>query len=68
MSVIYESRNEKLNIKESIMTEKFKPGTPPQKAGGPVVKTGPTAGNVRTRNDDGQWRAKRSDAGIPRKK
>lgn len=50
------------------MSEKFKPGTPPQQAGGPVVKTGPTAGHIRTRNDDGQWRAKRSDAGVPRKK
>ena len=50
------------------MSEKFNPGTPPQQAGGPVVKTGPTAGQIRTRNDDGQWRAKRSDAGVPRKK
>lgn len=50
------------------MSEKFKPDTPPQKAGGPVVKTGPTAGQIRGRNDDGRWRAKRSDAGVPRKK
>lgn len=33
---------------------------------GPIVKTGPTAGLVRSRNDDGRWRAKRSDTGIPR--
>lgn len=33
---------------------------------GPIVKTGPTAGQVRSRNNNGQWRAKRSDAGIPR--
>ncbi len=32
------------------------------KKAGPVVKTGPTAGQVRTRNKDGRWRAKRSDA------
>ncbi|MNJ90574.1 hypothetical protein D3C87_81840 [compost metagenome] len=38
------------------------------KGKGPIVKTGPTAGNVRSRNLDGRWRAKRSDAGIPRKK
>jgi hypothetical protein len=34
---------------------------------GPIVKTGPTAGKVRSRNKDGRWRAKRSDAGIKRK-
>lgn len=33
---------------------------------GPIVKTGPTAGKVRSRNADGRWRAKRSDAGTPR--
>ena len=33
---------------------------------GPLVKTGPTAGNVRSRNKDGRWRAKRSDAGKVR--
>ncbi|MGR5238634.1 hypothetical protein [Vibrio alfacsensis] len=33
---------------------------------GPLVKTGPTAGNVRSKNKDGRWRAKRSDAGKPR--
>ena len=49
------------------MAEKFKPGTPPQVAGGPVVKTGPTAGQVRSKNQDGTWHAKRSDAGVPRK-
>ena len=35
----------------------------PSKTGGPVVKTGPTSGQVRSRNNDGQWRKKRSDAG-----
>lgn len=40
----------------------------PNKTGGPVVKTGPTAGQNRSRNDGGEWRAKRSDAGKPRDK
>lgn len=34
---------------------------------GPRVKTGPTAGEVRSKNKDGQWRRKRSDAGKKRK-
>ncbi len=38
----------------------------PKDNGGPLVKTGPTRGEVRSRNQDGQWRAKRSDAGKPR--
>lgn len=41
---------------------------PPAQTGGPVVKTGPTAGQVRSRNDDGAWRAKRSDAGTTKPK
>ena len=28
---------------------------------GPRVKTGPTAGNTRSRNQDGTWRKKRAD-------
>lgn len=39
----------------------------PKDTGGPVVKTGPTAGQNRSRNQDGQWRRKRSDAGKSRK-
>lgn len=39
----------------------------PRETGGPIVRTGPTAGDVRSRNNNGQWRAKRSDAGTPRK-
>ena len=39
----------------------------PRYTHGPVVKTGPTAGQNRSRNQDGQWRRKRSDAGSPRK-
>lgn len=38
-----------------------------QKRTGPKVKTGPTAGQGRSRNKDGRWRAKRSDAGKSRK-
>ena len=34
---------------------------------GPVVKTGPTSGKNRSRNKNGQWRAKRSAAGTKRK-
>lgn len=39
----------------------------PRDTHGPIVKTGPTAGQNRSRNKNGQWRRKRSDAGIPRK-
>lgn len=39
---------------------------PPSETGGPIVQTGPTSGNVRSRNKSGQWRAKRSDASKPR--
>ena len=42
--------------------EKFSRGTSARKAGGPVVKTGPTAGQVRSKNKNGQWRSKRNDA------
>lgn len=38
----------------------------PKDTGGPVVKTGPTAGQNRSRNKDGTWRKKRSDSGKPR--
>lgn len=48
------------------MSEKKDHKKPPSETGGPVVKTGPTAGQNRSRNDDGQWRAKRSDAGKSR--
>ena len=40
----------------------------PKDTKGPVVKTGPTAGQNRTRNDNGEWRKNRSDAGKPRSK
>lgn len=39
----------------------------PKQTGGPIVKTGPTAGNNRSRNNDGTWRKKRSDAGKKKK-
>ena len=38
----------------------------PKDTHGPVVKTGPTAGQNRSRNNNGQWRRKRSDAGTTR--
>lgn len=40
----------------------------PKDTKGPIVKTGPTAGDVRSRTQDGSWRKKRSDAGKPRNK
>jgi len=42
-----------------------KPSNPPK---GPIVKTGPTRGQERSRNDDGSWRKKRSDSGQSRDK
>ena len=50
------------------MFGKKNPSLPPSKTGGPVVKTGPTSGQNRSRNDDGRWRAKRSDTGKSRDK
>lgn len=49
------------------MSIKKDPSKSPRETGGPVVKTGPTAGQNRSRNDDGTWRKKRSDAGQSRK-
>lgn len=40
----------------------------PRDTHGPIVKTGPTAGENRSRTQTGQWRRKRSDAGKPRNK
>lgn len=40
----------------------------PKDTHGPIVKTGPTAGQNRSRNEDGEWRKKRDDAGKPRPK
>jgi hypothetical protein len=40
----------------------------PRDTNGPVVKTGPTSGQNRSRNKDGEWRKKRSDAGESKKK
>jgi len=48
------------------MAEKKDPSESPNKTNGPVVKTGPTAGQNRSRNQDGRWREKRSDTGKPR--
>lgn len=49
------------------MFGKKDPNKSPKDTGGPVVKTGPTRGNNRSRNDDGQWRKKRSDTGTKKK-
>lgn len=46
----------------------FTKSASPKDTHGPVVKTGPTAGQNRSRNKDGTWRKKRSDAGKTRKK
>ncbi len=40
----------------------------PKDTKGPIVKTGPTRGENRSRNKDGRWREKRSDAGKSRDK
>jgi hypothetical protein len=51
------------------MTEKKDWRKPPSQTGGPVVKTGPTAGQNRSKNKTTkQWHKKRSDAGKPRSK
>jgi len=50
------------------MSDKKDPSKSPRETNGPVVKTGPTAGQNRSRNDDGAWRKKRSDAGETREK
>lgn len=39
----------------------------PRDTHGPVVKTGPTSGQNRSRRLDGAWRKKRSDAGVSKK-
>lgn len=39
----------------------------PKDTKGPIVKSGPTKGEVRSRNQDGQWRKKRDDTGTTRK-
>jgi len=42
-------------------------GKSPRYTGGPIVKTGPTAGKIRSRSKGGQWRKKRSDSGRSKK-
>ena len=46
--------------------ERKDPRKSPRETGGPVVRTGPTSGQNRSRNNDGSWRKKRSDAGTKR--
>jgi hypothetical protein len=48
------------------MAEKKDPNKSPRETGGPVVRTGPTAGQNRSRTDKGKWRKKRSDSGKSR--
>lgn len=50
------------------MSSKKDSSKSPRDTNGPVVKTGPTAGQNRSRNSDGAWRKKRSDAGETKKK
>lgn len=50
------------------MSDKKDSSKSPRDTNGPVVKTGPTAGQNRSRNNDGSWRKKRSDAGGEKKK
>lgn len=38
----------------------------PRDTHGPIVKTGPTAGQNRSRNQGGEWRKKRDDTGKSR--
>ncbi len=48
------------------MSDKKDSSKSPKDTNGPVVRTGPTAGENRSRNQDGAWRKKRSDAGKER--
>ena len=48
-------------------TSNYASSASPKDTHGPIVKTGPTAGQNRSRNQNGQWRRKRSDAGKARK-
>jgi hypothetical protein len=50
------------------MSDKKDSSKSPRDTNGPVVKTGPTAGQNRSRNNDGSWRKKRSDSGESKKK
>jgi hypothetical protein len=50
------------------VSEKKDPSKSPRYTNGPVVKTGPSFGQNRSRNNDGRWHRKRSDAGHSRKK
>lgn len=47
-------------------TGKYSDGTFGGKGKTPRVKSGPTYGQERSRNSNGQFRAKRSDAGVKR--
>lgn len=53
-------------IVKALMAGKKDPSLSPRDTNGPVVKTGPTAGQNRSRNNDGTWHKKRSDTGTTR--
>jgi len=40
----------------------------PKDTKGPIVKSGPTKGEIRSKNNDGRWRKKREDAGKSKNK
>lgn len=54
------------NLKKTLSSQKKDPNKSPRDTNGPVVKTGPTKGENRSRNNNGQWRKKRSDTGDKR--
>ncbi|MFT9456065.1 MAG: hypothetical protein ABF575_02170 [Liquorilactobacillus hordei] len=49
------------------MLRDLNPKKSPKDTHGPVVSSGPTAKQNRSRNQNGTWHKKRSDAGKPRK-
>lgn len=54
------------NIHSLLNGSGFASHASPKDTHGPIVKTGPTAGQNRSRNKNGQWRKKRSDTGKSR--
>lgn len=54
------------NIPTTVPKTKYPIGLPPKETHGPVVKTGPTAGQNRSRNKNGRFRKVRSDKGKKR--
>lgn len=54
------------NIHSLLDNSGFASHASPKDTHGPIVKSGPTAGQNRSRNKNGQWRKKRSDTGKSR--